>query len=633
MAKVLAIIDYIKKDYVSMDNQGNMQVKFFNHTDGKLLNNILTGKRSGLGLHPDDIDIKFFYRQIPRYNPRSDSYSPIPRKDAKAATEKLTNYIEETKPEVVLCFGAQAYNNLLAEHPAYKLSDNTFGTYTCKTAAMPHLDRYVLLPQNAKDNLLATNRLIRRYLAGDKELKPLLGDYKLITTFDEVRNIFDEQIPKYDMVAVDFETNTLKTWLPGAKVLCISLSWREHQGVCIPIDHPKMDIWSEDERKRLGDYIVRLLRSNQRKVFHNAKFDIRMCMDLLDLEYCNNVVDTMMMYYVGYNELPAAYKGLKHLAQVYTDLGDYEAPRDEYFEKLKQEHYENWVKERGEQGLKALKKDYPGLVNKVDGSNENFEWLPMEIIYPYAAADTDVTIQLYHIFKKKIDRNKRWQELCYQYYPKLTDALCYMEHTGIYLNPDKVKEYQEKYDSMYNDVINKIMACTPEIKEYEDEKLRLLQERAELMKSTKPKERTDEQKQFIKEVGKYMGNDTKGNPKYKFSLSSNQQLAYLFTEMRGYSLPLTKDFLTPSAMRSRKADKPETITYTDYRMDTSVMKYIAKEFDDETAKLLIEYADLNKAKTAFVDAYPKLADQHNLIHARFNMASTATGRLSSSDPK
>lgn len=632
MAKVLALIDYVKKDYCKLDSNGNMDITFFNTPDGKLLNQILKGKRSGLGLSNDDIDIQFFHQGIPKYNSFSNSYYAISKKELNKDKDNMIKYIKKTKPEIVLCFGAQAYNTLLDNKDSYMLSDNSFDGYTCKTAPMPHLDRYLTLPQVSKDEILAINRLIKRYLSGDKELKPKLGNYKLITKWEDVEYIFNEQIPKYDVVAVDFETNTLKTWLKGSKVLCISLSWREHMGVTIPINHSKLNCWTDEQESKLKKYIVSLLQSNKRKVFHNAKFDIRMCMDLLGLKYCTNVVDTMMMYYVGYNELPAAPKGLKHLAMVYTDLGDYEKPRDEYFDKYLENHYNNWVKEQEEKGIKLLKKNYQPPKNKVDGGKVDFEWLPMEIIYPYASADTDVTLQLYHIFKKKIDSNSRWKELIYSYYPRLTDALCWIEHTGIYLNPDKVKAYKEKYDSLFNDTTEKIYAVTPEIKDYENEKLELLEKRATLMKKVKPADRTKEQKEFIKQAGKYMGKDSKGNPKYKFSLSSKQQLAYLFIEMRGYTLPLDKDFLTPSAIKARKQNKPESIVYSDFKMDNKVLKYIAKEYKDETAKLLIKYSDLLKAKTAFVDALPKLADNNNLIHAKFNITGTATGRLSSSDP-
>lgn len=45
-----------------------------------------------------------------------------------------------------------------------------------------------------------------------------------------------------------------------------------------------------------------------------------------------------------------------------------------------------------------------------------------------------------------------------------------------------------------------------------------------------------------------------------------------------------------------------------------------------------EYRELFKVKTTYADALPKLVEEDGRIHARFNQAVTATGRLSSSNP-
>lgn len=631
MGKVLVLLDYIQKEYVEVDKQGKIKLKLFNTGYGKTLLKILTSK-NGMGIPNEDIDLKFFYKNIPPYDRFTRSYKPISRTNLNKAKDNYIKYINETKPKLVIGFGAQVCNTLFENQDTYELSDNTFGDYTCKTCSLPHLKFYKQFNTNEGNAILSNTRFVKRYLSGDKELKPLLGKYELITDFDKAKYIFDDVLKRYKVIACDFETNTLKTWLDGAKVLCISLSWEEGQGVTIPIDHEKCQCWNKEQRNYIVNSIVNLLsNTSQYKVFHNAKFDIRMCMDLLGLKHAHNILDTMMMYYIGYNELPVISKGLKHLARIYTDLGDYEKPRDEYFENMLKEDYDNWVKEQEEKGIKPLKKNYIPPTNKVDGSDTDFSWLPMEIIYPYASADTDATLRLYHIFDKRIKKNKRWVNLIYNYYPKVTNVLCKMEHTGMYLNPDKVKQYKEKYDTLFNDVVEKINAVTPEIEEYNKKNLTLLEKRSNILSTTKPKDRTQEQKDFIKEVGKLMGKDSKGNPKYQFNIGSRENLAYLFIELRQYDLPLNKDFLTPKAMKARKANKPETLTYKDYKMDRNVLKYIYKQYGDETANLLLTYSDLKKAKTTYVDALPELAYK-NLIHAKFNMSSTATGRLSSSNP-
>jgi len=48
--------------------------------------------------------------------------------------------------------------------------------------------------------------------------------------------------------------------------------------------------------------------------------------------------------------------------------------------------------------------------------------------------------------------------------------------------------------------------------------------------------------------------------------------------------------------------------------------------------LILEYRELMKLKTTYVDALPKLVDQYHRIHTDYHQLGTATGRLSSSDP-
>ncbi len=53
----------------------------------------------------------------------------------------------------------------------------------------------------------------------------------------------------------------------------------------------------------------------------------------------------------------------------------------------------------------------------------------------------------------------------------------------------------------------------------------------------------------------------------------------------------------------------------------------------ELPKLLLEYREMNKLKTAYYDSILNLVDKKSkLLHAKFNQAVTATGRLSSSGP-
>ncbi len=72
-------------------------------------------------------------------------------------------------------------------------------------------------------------------------------------------------------------------------------------------------------------------------------------------------------------------------------------------------------------------------------------------------------------------------------------------------------------------------------------------------------------------------------------------------------------------------------TKTGYSTDAATLEVLAPLH--EVPKLLLEYREISKLKGTYVDPLPQLKDPRDgRIHASFNQAVTATGRLSSSDP-
>ncbi len=47
---------------------------------------------------------------------------------------------------------------------------------------------------------------------------------------------------------------------------------------------------------------------------------------------------------------------------------------------------------------------------------------------------------------------------------------------------------------------------------------------------------------------------------------------------------------------------------------------------------ILEYREVTKLKNTYVDVLPSLADANGRVHTEFNQTSTATGRLSSTNP-
>ncbi len=69
-------------------------------------------------------------------------------------------------------------------------------------------------------------------------------------------------------------------------------------------------------------------------------------------------------------------------------------------------------------------------------------------------------------------------------------------------------------------------------------------------------------------------------------------------------------------------------TKTGYSTDNDVLEKLGHPI----AKEIVEFRELSKLKSTYVDALPVMADQADRVHSHFNQALTATGRLSSTNP-
>lgn len=71
-------------------------------------------------------------------------------------------------------------------------------------------------------------------------------------------------------------------------------------------------------------------------------------------------------------------------------------------------------------------------------------------------------------------------------------------------------------------------------------------------------------------------------------------------------------------------------TKTGYSTDVTVLERLAPLHP--VPAMIVEYREFSKLKSTYIDAFPDLVEKDGRIHANFNQAVTATGRLSSSNP-
>ena len=98
----------------------------------------------------------------------------------------------------------------------------------------------------------------------------------------------------------------------------------------------------------------------------------------------------------------------------------------------------------------------------------------------------------------------------------------------------------------------------------------------------------------------------------EFNINSPKQLGDVLFNKLGLSAPV-------------KYGKGKTISTAQ-----DVLEGLAAEH--EAPKLVLEYRQLSKLKSTYVDSLPLLCDAADRVHTSFNQAATATGRLSSTNP-
>lgn len=97
---------------------------------------------------------------------------------------------------------------------------------------------------------------------------------------------------------------------------------------------------------------------------------------------------------------------------------------------------------------------------------------------------------------------------------------------------------------------------------------------------------------------------------HEFNIASTKQLQeVLFTELK---LP------------------PEKKTKTGYSTDTSVLENLS--YINPVPKMILEYREMAKLQSTYVQTLPKMTDKNERIHTDFIQTGTATGRLSCREP-
>lgn len=716
--KVLFLLEHIRLDHFDKQNKW----KYLQTSNGQTMKKVIESVTS---LSRKDYKFLYVYNQIPQpiYNNYGKviKYDNVKLTDARPYMEQCKEQIKEMQPDIVIPTGKLGIKMLLNVSKLSSVRGVPVFNDELNTWVLPTFSiEYTNVNKNAERQVVSDLELLQRFVEqGDEAFKPKEVAYELVTDIERVREIFEKEVKNdnndgVDITAWDLETNSLKPDRKGSKPLVLSMSWKNGQGVTIPLY--KSDFNWENGQQDI-DEILSLLKEwlsskEDDKVGHNIKYDIRFLMTTQGFKTFENNQDTLVGWYLAVTQEQKESLRLSTLAYEATDMGGYDKPLEDfkvwYATKLlptlknilngiekenksiaKKEYkvtakdYKEWIdskidltkeveldKQYIDLGLNPEKvtkthlldneefknvckesKEYMSLsdkgkeyvlnislnltnqfkneknvINVVDGGNFNYDWIPLELMHPYASGDTDACRRIYCEVVKELNKQDRPKafRLLQQDYPRLSRTLARLEHNGLYMDLPYMKENDKAYKEEMEKVTNEVRSHWA-VQEFEEEKYNLYLEALKEFNNNKPKDRDSE---LVKYKSKYKDDG------WKFKTSSGSNIGEVLYKIIGIFPPYEKDYIKEKPFNSNV--KEEDLTWQDYKTDKKTIKYLldnkAKDNTKDLLANLYYYALIKNKRNTFTKKLPTIINKDTLtIHPGYNIVGTESSRLSSSN--
>lgn len=369
---------------------------------------------------------------------------------------------------------------------------------------------------------------IKSYIAGNTQDIEITDEIaRGITTEEEAIQFLRDAI-NYDKPYISLDSETTALYPRNGYMQGFSMSYNGEFGVYITTD-----IITERVEE-----LMQALFNKKTVVFHNAKFDLAFFEYHFGFEF-PQFEDTMLLHYL-IDENPGTH-GLKQLAIKYTPYGDYEKPMYE------------WITEFCRH-------------NGVKRADFSFEWIPFEVMYPYAAMDALVTFILYEKFIK-IKGNRKlksvYEEILIPGCRFLTD----IQDFGVPFDLERLTFAQDLMQHDIDEAIEKLYKH-PEVRQFEE---------------------------------------FQGKP---FNPNSVPQLRSLLFDFLN---------LQPTGLKtSTGADST----------NKEVLKTLSAQ--SEVPQLILDIRSKSKIKNTYLDKIIPQLDSDRRLRTNFNLHGTTSGRLSSS---
>jgi len=339
----------------------------------------------------------------------------------------------------------------------------------------------------------------------------------------------------------------------------------------------------------------RLFSSDLHFIAQNGKFDIKHIHHAIDT-WIGHVEDTMLLHH-AIDERQGTH-GLKTQAYVYTGMGGYDTPLEDY------------------------KGEHPEADPEKGGS---YARIPGEILFKYAAMDADVTMRCRNSMRESDEflRNERIQTIVDEFSPAISDSLARMEWDGARVDAGIIRSVRVQLTEQMGQ-ISRDIAKLPEVRQYQAK--RLEQERA--------KRKTDRGKARVK---------------FEFNPGSDDQVkAVLFDHYGLRPAELTDGGLERLVERMKVRNDGKKIK-DQFTWEATVHDAIDKrewklfsckadvlhEYEragNDLSELILRYRDLETLNGTFVNALLDKLDEEEYVHGTYLVHGTVTARLASRDP-
>lgn len=379
--KVLILFDHIREEHFSVSKDGSVKSNVLNTPNGKTLKKLLD-KCSNLKRDKSnrDYDIDFLYNAVPTPI-RNDygkiiKYQDIKQAEVKPYYERMNNLIIDNAYDMIIPLGKLGVKYLLNVSAISKVR-GVPSKVTIESETSSH-DVWVLptysieytnVNKNSERHVVSDLQTVGKFVEqGEEAFKPEEVSYELVDTIERVREIFNKEVKNdnydgVDITAWDLETNSLKPDKEGSKPLVLSLSWRNGQGVTIPLY--KSDFkWKngQDDIDEVLELLKNWLASKEDiKVGHNIKYDIKFLMSTEDFRDFESIQDTKVGWYLAVTQEVKESLRLSDLAYEVTDVGGYDKPLEDFkiwFVTKLLRFFSDKVKEIQKENKKIAKKEY-----------------------------------------------------------------------------------------------------------------------------------------------------------------------------------------------------------------------------------------------------------------------------------